>query len=55
MKCGKPGLKTGLLEIGKNIGLDCWRNVLNDCNPADSTRCNKKLKLRFYGLRGLHV
>ena len=36
-----------LSEIRKNAGVDCWRYVPNDCNPADvATRYNKKLKFQ---------
>ena len=32
-------------EIRENVGVDCWRYVPTDCNPADvATRYNKKLK-----------
>ena len=34
-----------LSEIRENIGIDCWRYVPTECNPADiATRCNKKEK-----------
>ena len=32
-------------EIRQNVGVDCWRYVPTDFNPADvATRYNKKLK-----------
>ena len=32
-------------EIRENIGVDCWRNVPTECNPADiATRRNQKVK-----------
>ena len=32
-------------EIRRNVGVDCWRYVPTDCNPAnEATRYNKKLK-----------
>ena len=32
-------------EIRENVGVDCWRYVPTDCNPADAaTRYNKRLK-----------
>ena len=42
-KSRRRGSKTGLLEIGKNIGLDYWRYVLTDCYPANMSS-NKKVK-----------
>ena len=34
-----------LSEIQENIGVDCWRYIPTECNPADiAKRCNEKVK-----------
>ena len=41
----KVWVENRLSEIRENIGVDCWRYVPTECNPADiATRCNKKVK-----------
>ena len=41
----KVWVENRLSEIPENIGVDCWRYVPTECNPADiATRCNKKVK-----------
>ena len=41
----KVWVENRLSEIRENIGVDYWRYVPTECNPADiATRCNKKVK-----------
>ena len=41
----KIWIENRVSEIRENVGVDCWRYVPTDCNPADvATRYNKKLK-----------
>ena len=41
----KVWVENRLSEIRENIGVDCWRYVPTECNPADiATRCNKTVK-----------
>ena len=41
----KIWIENRVSKIRENVGVDRWRYVLTDCNPADvATRYNKKLK-----------
>ena len=41
----KVWVENRLSEIPENVGVDCWRYVPTECNPADiATRCNKTVK-----------